>query len=62
MKTIFSQIGVEVTPENKKEIDRKIHELVGVNYKNCPETWKAIKSRIADDEAKFITDLRRILS
>ncbi|TFG26518.1 hypothetical protein EU527_19635 [Candidatus Thorarchaeota archaeon] len=62
MKLIFSQIGVEVTPENKKEIDCKIHKMVGVKYKDCPTTWKAIKSRIAEDEEKFRADLHKALS
>jgi hypothetical protein len=62
MKLIFEQIGIEVTPENKKEIDRKIHGLVGVPYKNCPEAWKAIKNRMAEDEEKFVADLDRALA
>ncbi len=35
----FKGTGIEVTRENKKLIDQKIHEFVGVPYKNCPETW-----------------------
>ncbi len=62
MKAIFTQLGVEVTPENKKEIDRKIHNMLGVTYKNCSETWSAIKSRMADDEEKFLSDLAKALS
>ena len=62
MTTIFDQIGVEVTSENKKEIDSKIHEMMGVQYKNCPDTWRAIKSRMADNEEKFLIDLRKALS
>ena len=62
MKPIFDQIGVEVTSENKKELDRKIHELLGIQYTNCPETWKAIKNRMADDEKKFLADLSKALS
>jgi hypothetical protein len=57
MKLLFDQIGIEVTSENKKEIDKKIHGLVGVPYKNCPEAWKAIKTRMAEDEEKFLADL-----
>lgn len=61
MKTFFDQIGIEVTPENKKEIDKKIHTLVGTEYKNCSATWKAIKERLATDEEKFISDLDKAL-
>lgn len=62
MKLIFEQIGVEITPENRKEIDMKIHVLVGTEYKNCSTTWKAIKERLAKDEEKFIAELDRALA
>ncbi len=62
MKLIFTQIGIEPTPENKREIDMKIHELVGTKYKNCSTTWKAIKERLAEDEEKFLVDLDRALA
>ena len=41
MKSIFKKVGVEITKENKKEIDKLIHSIVGVEYKNCSATWKA---------------------
>ena len=61
MNTIFEQLEIEVTPENKREIDQKIHNLVGVEYKNCSATWKAIKERLSANEEKFITDLDKAL-
>ena len=57
MKGIFTEIGVEVTPKNKRDIDKKIHELLEIEYKNCSSTWKEIKKRIADDEPAFMTSL-----
>jgi hypothetical protein len=57
MKGIFTEIGVEVTKENKRDIDKKIHELLGVDYKNCSSTWKEIKKRITEDESAFMTSL-----
>ncbi len=62
MGEIFSKIGVEVTKENKKEIDRKIHEYLGVEYKNCSETWKLIKEHRAADPEAFIDGLKSALS
>ena len=62
MKAIFSQIGIEVTPDNRKEIDQKIHELLGVKYKDCSTTWKMIKERLASDEGKFLSDLEGVLT
>jgi hypothetical protein len=62
LKLAFEQIGVQVTSENRKEIDKKIHELVNVTYPNCPAAWKAIKSRMAEDEEKFLADLDAALA
>ncbi len=59
---LFTEIGVEVTTENKREFDRRIHELVGLEYKNCSAAWKEIKKRIAEDEAGFIVNLRAALT
>ena len=53
MKEILEEAGVEVTKENKKDIDRIIHGLVDVEYKNCSPTWKAVKEQIKiDDKTK----------
>ena len=30
MKGIFAEIGVDVTPENKKDVDKELHKLLGV--------------------------------
>ena len=62
LRLIFEQIGIEVTSSNRKEIDRKIHEMVGVPYSNCPAAWKAIKKRMAEDGEKFVADLDTALA
>lgn len=62
MKDIFNKAGVEVTKENRKDIDRKIHSIVGVEYKNCSATWREVKKRIAEDEEAFITMLKDALN
>lgn len=59
---LLEDIGVEVTKENKRDIDRRIHELVGVDYKDCPKAWKAVKQRMAEDEDGFVSSLRNVLS
>ena len=61
MTETFEEIGVDVTPENKKEIDRKIHSLLGVEYKNCSATWKLIKAKMAEDEHGFKASLAKAL-
>jgi hypothetical protein len=52
LKDILAEADIEVTPGNRKEIDRAIHKIVGVEYKNCPVAWRALKQQIMGDEQK----------
>lgn len=58
LQNVFKKAGIEVTNENKKEVDKIIHHIVHVEYKNCPVTWKEVKKRIAEDEDNFATKLK----
>ena len=58
LQDVFKKAGIEVTKENKREIDRVIHGIVGVEYKNCSATWKEVKKRIAEDEEDFVSGLK----
>jgi ribosomal protein L17 len=61
MKDVLAEAGIAATKENKKEIDKIIHKLVAVEYKNCSPTWKAVKEQIKNDEKtkrRFIKKLR----
>lgn len=60
-KKYLEEMSVEVTKENKREIDKLIHDFLGVKYKDCSTTWKEIKKRLAEDEAKFISNLKKAL-
>ena len=53
MTELFEEIGVEVTKENKKEIDKIIHEMLSVEYKNCAATWKLVRKRLEEDGEGF---------
>ena len=55
---VFKKAGIEVTSENKREIDKVIHNIVGVEYKNCPAAWREVKRRLAEDEKAFVLRLR----
>jgi hypothetical protein len=61
LKETFVEMGVEVTPENKRDIDKEIHKLVGVEYKNCSAVWKEFKKRRAEDESGFMSTLDGVL-
>ena len=52
LKDIIEGSGIEITPANKKQIDQTFHKIVGVVYKDCPTTWKALKQTILSDEKK----------
>jgi len=58
LRDVFAKAGIDVTSENKKEVDRAIHDMVGVDYKNCPAAWREVKKRIAEDEEGFVAELR----
>ena len=58
LREVFEKAGIEVTNQNKREIDRIIHGIVGVDYKSCPAAWREVKKRIADDEQAFVSSLR----
>lgn len=55
----FRKAGIEVTSENRREIDKIIHNIVGVEYKNCPAAWKEVKKRLAEDEEAFVSRLSK---
>lgn len=65
MGAIMQEAGIEVTAANKKQVDRAIHEIMDVEYKNCPAAWKKIKEEVLKDPAKrqaFVENLRTRVS
>jgi len=64
LKDIIEETGIEVTSANRKQIDQAIHQIVGVTYKNCPETWKKLKQQLTDNDnarQEFISQLKSAL-
>jgi hypothetical protein len=51
-KDILEEAGITVSPGNKKQVDQAFHKIVGVGYKDCPATWKALKQTLLADEEK----------
>jgi uncharacterized protein with HEPN domain len=58
LQVVFQKAGIKVTKENKRALDKLIHDFVGVEYKQCSATWSAVKTRIAEDEENFIAMLK----
>jgi len=52
--TIFDRAGVNVTGENGQDLDRAIHKVVEVKYKDCPRTWRQVRNRVLKDERSHI--------
>jgi len=62
LQDVFRKAGIDVTSENKREIDRVIHGIAGVEYKNCPAAWREVKKRIAENEESFVSKLKEALT
>jgi predicted Fe-Mo cluster-binding NifX family protein len=62
LKQVFEKAGIEVTKENKRDVDKAIHQIVGVEYKNCSAAWKELKPRLAEDEKRFVAELQAALT
>ncbi len=58
LNEVFKKAGIEVTSQNKRDIDKVVHSIVGVEYKNCPAAWREVKRRLAEDEKAFVLRLQ----
>jgi hypothetical protein len=58
LQKIFEKAGLDVTTENKRDVDKVIHGIVNIDYKNCSATWKEVKKKIAEDEDNFVSTLK----
>jgi Holliday junction resolvasome RuvABC DNA-binding subunit len=65
MADVFAEAGIDLDEvkadkARKKEVDAKIHALVGIGYKDCPQAWKKVKEMLADDKgrAKLVKALK----
>ncbi|UCC33091.1 MAG: hypothetical protein JSW53_04720 [Candidatus Bathyarchaeota archaeon] len=61
LQHIFKKAELEITGDNKREIDRIFHGIVGVEYKDCPAAWREVKKRLAEDEEAFVHKLKKAL-
>jgi hypothetical protein len=58
LQSVFKEAEIEVTEENKRDLDKIIHRIIHVKYRNCPTTWKEVKKLIAEDEGNFVATLK----
>jgi N-acetylmuramic acid 6-phosphate (MurNAc-6-P) etherase len=59
---VFERAGIEVSSENRKEVDKAIHVIVDVEYKNCPAAWREVKKRLKENEEGFVSELKKAMS
>ena len=64
LKDVLAEAGVEVTAANKKDVDRALHEIMGVAYRDCPSAWKKLKQQMANeaDRAAVVKKLRKAMA
>ena len=65
MKDVFEEVGLTPDGGNKKEIDRVIHEVVGIEYKACPDVWREVKAyikRSPEGRVEFVEKLKTRLA
>jgi len=62
LEKVFKEAGIDVNSINKKQVDQAIHDIVGVNYKDCPATWRKLKHEILSDEQKRRDFIARLQS
>ena len=62
LEQAFKRAGIQITRENKREIDMVIHSVVGARYKNCPAAWREVKKRIAEDEDESPSEVKKELA
>jgi len=62
LEQIFKAARIRVTQENRLQIDKAIHSVVGTRYKNCWAAWREVKKRIAEDKGRFIAELKKELT
>lgn len=60
LKPVFEEAGITVTPDNRKRIDQVMHQLVHIDYKECPSAWKALKQQVLADDQKRQEFLRKL--
>jgi hypothetical protein len=55
----FEKAGIEITRQNRKEIDAIIHAIIGSNQTDCPSVWRQVKKCLSDYEEGFVAKLKK---
>jgi hypothetical protein len=59
LREIFQEAKIQVTQQNKPEINRIIQNIVQAEDKTCPQTWREVKRHISQDKNGFVSALKQ---
>ncbi|MFW9960642.1 MAG: hypothetical protein ACFFDV_06475 [Candidatus Thorarchaeota archaeon] len=63
MTELFTELDIEVTKENRNQIDEIIHDMLSVDYPNSAAVWKLVRKKLDSDDAEgFKQRLKMALS
>jgi hypothetical protein len=58
---LLKEANISLGKEDRKKVDQAIHRMMGVDYKHCPDAWRAVKAEIARDREGFVRRLKEEL-
>jgi hypothetical protein len=58
---LLKEANISLSKEDRKKVDQAIHRMMGVDYKHCPDAWRAVKAEIARDREGFVRRLKEEL-
>jgi hypothetical protein len=61
LRSELAQVGIDIDEIDRKKLDRAIHKVVGVGYKDCPKAWKGVKAEMAKNKMAFLADVGKEL-
>jgi hypothetical protein len=61
LRAELEQVGIDIDDMDRKRLDQAIHKVVGVGYKDCPNAWKKVKTKMAKDKKAFLAEVRKEL-
>jgi hypothetical protein len=59
LNDVLIEAGIDPERMYRKEVDRTIHCMMGVEY--CPDAWKCVKAELDIDREGFIRRLKEDL-
>jgi hypothetical protein len=59
-KGYFDGLGITVTKENARAIEKEIADMVGAKDGHCPEIWSGMKSWLDDPKKRIKLESRLV--